>query len=91
MAAIAAGVLWSNSLAYHEVTLAPCDQLAELERIGEEFAGQGPTLLTEYQPYGVRHFLREADPEAVSELRVRPIRRLDGAGVKSGSGKTPTA
>jgi hypothetical protein len=84
LAAIAAGVLWSNALAYHEVTLAPYDQLAELERIGEEIGGQGPALMTEYQPYGVRHFLRDADPEGVSELRFRPILRLDGAEVEKG-------
>ena len=49
--------------------LAPRDQLAELEEIGELIAGEGPALMTEYQPYGVRHFLREADAEGISELR----------------------
>jgi hypothetical protein len=81
---IAVGVLWSNALAYREVTLAPYDQLAELEAIGERIAGQGPTLMTEYQPYAARHFLRDADPEAVSELRRRrvPLRggRIVGTG-----------
>jgi hypothetical protein len=47
---IAVGVLWSNALAYRDVTLAPHDQLAELGAIGERIAGQGPTLMTEYQP-----------------------------------------
>ena len=56
------GVLWSNALAYRDVNLAPRDQLAELETIGERIAGQGPTLMTEYQPYGVRHFLRDGRP-----------------------------
>ena len=27
--------------------------------------------MTDYEPYGVRHFLREADPEGASELRRR--------------------
>jgi len=72
-AAIAAGVLWSNALAYREVNLAPRDQLSELEEIGERFAGQGPALMTEYQPYGIRHFLRRLDPEGASELRRRPV------------------
>jgi hypothetical protein len=76
--AIAAGVVWSNALAYHEVSLAPRDRLAELERIGEEISGEGPTLMTEYEPYGVRHFLREADPEGASELRRRGIPLRDG-------------
>jgi hypothetical protein len=29
--------------------------------------------MTEYQPYGVRHFLRELDPEGASELRRRLV------------------
>jgi hypothetical protein len=77
-AAITGGVLWSNALAYHEVWLAPRAQLAELEQIGQRFAGEGPTLMTEYQPYGVRHFLRDADPEGASELRRRRVPLSDG-------------
>jgi hypothetical protein len=70
---IAAGVLWSNALAYHEVNLAPQDRHEELAEIGKEIDGEGPTLMTEYEPYGVRHFLREADAEGASELRRRRI------------------
>jgi hypothetical protein len=73
VAAIAGGVVWSNALAYHDVWLAPRKPLAELERIGQRFAGRGPTLMTEYQAYGVRHFLRDMDPEGASELRRRLI------------------
>jgi hypothetical protein len=73
------GVLWSNALAYHGVSLAPHGQLSELEQIGQRFAGQGPTLMTEYQPYGVRHFLRRLDPEGASELRRRLVRKVDGS------------
>jgi len=73
LAAIAAGVLWSNALAYQEEWLAPYDRLAELEDVGELIAGEGPTLMTDYEPYGVRHFLREADPEGASELRRRVV------------------
>jgi hypothetical protein len=76
---IAVGVVWSNTLAYGDVTLAPRQQLAELETIGERFAGQGPALMTEYQPYGARHFLRRLDPEATSELRRRSIPLRDGS------------
>jgi hypothetical protein len=75
---LVAGVLWSNALAYHDVSLAPYDQLRELQSIGEEFAGEGPALMTEYQPYGVRHFLRELDAEGASELRARPIPLVEG-------------
>jgi hypothetical protein len=69
--AIAGGVLWSNALAYHDVSLAPRGQLHELETIGNAFAGQGPALMTSYEPYGARHFLRNENPEGASELRRR--------------------
>jgi hypothetical protein len=84
VAAIAAGVLWSNVLAYREVTLAPQAQLAELETIGDRIAGDGPTLMTEYQPYGARHFLRDAATEGVSELRRRRIPLRDRSIVRTG-------
>jgi len=84
LVALAAGVLWSNALAYREVTLAPRGQLAELAGIGERIASEGPTLMTEYQPYGVRHFLRDAAPEGVSELRRRRIPLREGGIVRTG-------
>jgi hypothetical protein len=83
--AVVGGVLWSNALAYHEVNLAPRPQLAELERIGRRFAGEGPALMTEYQPYGVRHFLRSLDAEGASELRRRPIPLRTGAVLGKGA------
>ena len=70
---VVAAVLWSNALAYHDVSLAPRDRLAELEEIGERIDGEGPALMTDYEPYGVRHFLRDADPEGASELRRRYV------------------
>jgi hypothetical protein len=73
IAAIAGGVLWSNALAYKDVNLAPRDRFAELQTIGQRFAGDGPALMTDYEPYGVRHFLRKLDPEGASELRRRVI------------------
>ena len=82
--AIAGGVLWSNTLAYHEVSLAPRGQLHELETIGHEFAGQGPALMTSYEPYGARHFLRRADPESASELRRRFDYLRDGSVLDKG-------
>jgi hypothetical protein len=82
--AVAGGVAWSNALAFRDASLAPRDQLAELERISEQIAGQGPTLITEYSPYGARHFLRDADPESISELRRRPILLRDGGEVPKG-------
>ncbi len=76
--AIAAGVVWSNVLQYHDVWLAPRGQLHELEAIGDRFAGQGPSLMTTYEPYGARHFLRRLDPEGASELRRRFVYLTDG-------------
>jgi hypothetical protein len=84
IAVLAAGALWSNVLAYGGVSLAPYDQLVELEQIGEEFAGQGPALMTEYEPYGARHFLRELDAEGASELRVRPVTLRGGDTAEKG-------
>ena len=84
-AAIAGGVIWSNALAYHQVWLAPRGHLTELDTIGKRFAGQGPTLMTEYQPYGVRHFLRRMDPEGASERRTRLVPLVNGSGLDKGS------
>jgi hypothetical protein len=80
----AAGVLWSNVLAYGGVNLAPRGQLEELEEIGELVANRGPSLMTAYEPYAVRHFLREGDPEGVSELRRNQIPLRDGGTVEKG-------
>jgi hypothetical protein len=85
LALLAGGVLWSNALAYGGVSLAPRGQLAELEQIGERFAGEGPALMTEYEPYGARHFLRELDAEGASELRVRPVTLRDGGTPEKGA------
>ena len=81
---IAFGIGWSNVLAFGDATLAPRDQLAELEAIGERFDGQGPALMTEYQPYGVRHFLRDLEAEGASELRRNLIPLRDGSTVLKG-------
>ena len=83
-AVVAGGVLWSNALGYGGASLAPHDQLAELERIGERIAGQGPTLMTEYEPYGARHFLREADPRGSPSSAATTIPLRDGSQVAEG-------
>jgi hypothetical protein len=84
VAVLAVGVLWSNGLAYRGVSLAPRAQLAELETIAGVLGNKGPTLMTEYQPYGVRHFLRNAAPEGASELRRRKDPLLSGHSLRKG-------
>lgn len=84
LVAIVVGVGWSNALAYGNVWLAPRGQLSELQWIGSHFAGEGPTLMTEYQPYGVRHFLRNLDAEGASERRDRPVYLQNGATLGKG-------
>jgi hypothetical protein len=68
--AIGASVVWSNALAYHDVTLAPRSRLLELQRIGQLVNGKGPTLINETEFYAYRHFLRSGAP---FEPAVRPI------------------
>lgn len=66
---VVAGVLWSNALQYHDVFIAPDGRLSELQTIDHRFAGQGPTLMTEFDPYGARYLLRDLQAEGASELR----------------------
>jgi hypothetical protein len=84
-AVLVAGVAWSDALAYRDVNLAPRGAMAELATIGDQFAGDGPSLMTEYQPYGVRHFLRRLDPEGASELRRRPVTLRTGGVLGKGA------
>lgn len=78
------GVLWSNSLQYSQVWMAPFDQQSELSRIGNEFSGLGPALLVEYSVYGSRHFLSSMRAESASELRVSPVELRDGTMLNKG-------
>jgi hypothetical protein len=82
---VVGGVVWSNVVQAHDAWLAPRAQLVELEQIGKKFAGDGPTLITEYQPYGARHFLRRLDGEGASELRIRPVYLRDGGTLPKGT------
>lgn len=83
--AIAGGIVWSNVLGYHGASLAPRAQFVELAAIGERIAGQGPTLMTQYSPFGARHFLREAEPESAAELRSREDPLLSGQPLPKGA------
>jgi hypothetical protein len=65
-AVLAAGVIVSNALIYHDVSLAPRERLAELADLGERTSGQGPLLYTEFEEFA-KHFLREANPVGATE------------------------
>ena len=64
--AVGFGVLWSNALAYHEVSNAPRDRLEELAQAGERIDGEGPTLYPEFEEFA-KHFLRDGAPEGPTE------------------------
>lgn len=81
---IGSGVLISDAFTYKNVWLAPYSQTEELRQIGTTFAGQGPTLMTEYSVFGARYFLRNTGAESASELRVHPILMSDGTQVPKG-------
>jgi hypothetical protein len=57
-AAVAAGVLAGNALALHDITLAPGDRMRDLDRVGEQFAGQGPAVYPAHEEYA-EFFLRD--------------------------------
>ena len=78
-AVIGGGVLWSNVLAYGEVSLASRPRMEELQHIGKLVAGKGPTLLNEYEVYADRHFLREGAPTEPAEYREATLPLRTGA------------
>jgi hypothetical protein len=56
-AALAAGVLWSNALGYHDSSVGPQGRFRELAAIGNRFRGQGPAFYDLWDKYPV-YFLR---------------------------------
>jgi hypothetical protein len=83
-ALVLAGVAWSAFLAYQGVWFAPRSHFAELQAIGERFAGQGPALSTEPSIYGPRHFLRRLDAEGANDRRHNPIALVGGGEPEDG-------
>jgi hypothetical protein len=69
MLVLAGGVLYSNVLAYSDVTLAPRARLAEVQHIGQLVAAKGPTFMNYYEAYADRHFLRDGAPVEPAEFR----------------------
>jgi hypothetical protein len=63
---IAAGLLWTNALQYHDASPAPADRFTELAEVGGRIDGEGPTLYPEFEEFA-KHFLRRGDPEGTGE------------------------
>ncbi len=92
---VALGVLWSNALAYHGVTLAPHDQLAELEAIGKRFARPGAGA--DDRVSAVRRTPLPPPPRRGRSVRAPPqaraedgrIRRAEGRDPRSGRARAP--
>jgi hypothetical protein len=62
--AVAGGVLAGDALLYHDTSLAPYARLHDLQRIGERFAGQGPTITPDFDEYA-EYYLRDDDQDSV--------------------------
>ena len=90
-AVLAVGVVWSNALVYGQSFVAPADQIGDLHTAGDRLDGEGPTLMTEYEPYGARHFLRDAGGEGASERRNRVIPLRDGSQLPKSASADVTA
>lgn len=60
-ALVAAGVLWTNFLAYNDSSIAPQARFRELAAIGSRYAGQGPAFYNLYDTSAV-YFLRHVSP-----------------------------
>jgi hypothetical protein len=58
--ALAGGVLASDAMQYHVANLAPTARYEELASLGRRFAGQGPTLLTDFDEWAL-YELRDLD------------------------------
>jgi hypothetical protein len=76
---IAGGVLWSNFLQYHNVTLAPRERLSEFQTIDGLIAHDGPTFINDYEIYADRHFLRDGAPTEPAEYRPADLPTLGNA------------
>lgn len=78
MLVVPAGVAWSTLASIDGVQVAPRERLAEARSVGEQVRASAPALLLDPDIYASRYFLREADGEGASDLRVRPVARRDG-------------
>jgi len=58
-AVTAVAVLGGNALVYHTTAISPYERFADLKRLGEKYAGQGPTILPVFEEFG-EYLLRDA-------------------------------
>jgi hypothetical protein len=78
-AAIAAGVLGSDALAYHATNMAPTKRYTELLTIGQRFAGQGPTLTPDFDEYAL-YALRDMRDDSPGLAYAGPFEYVPGVG-----------
>ncbi len=62
---LAAGVLWTNAVAYRGASVAPRARLAELASIGSRFAGQGPAFYNQSDEFAIDFLGAEAATDPV--------------------------
>jgi hypothetical protein len=70
-------VLGSDALTYHATGLAPTERYTELRMIGQRFAGQGPTLVTDFDEYAI-YFLRSSRVNALGYAHRGPMELAGG-------------
>jgi hypothetical protein len=80
---VAGGILWSNVIAYHDVSLAPRTLLSSLASVAPAVAGEGPTLVTDDSTFADYHFLRAGAPDSPTGQRAHPDLMLGGKQVPS--------
>ena len=78
LAVLVLSAAWSTVAVARDVYAAPRERFTELERLGDELAGEGPTLVLDFEVYANRYFLRRADAEGATDLRYRRVSRRDG-------------
>lgn len=78
LAPVMAVALLSTWLIARDVYVAPRGVLTELRGLGRELAGKGPTLVLNYEGYGTRYLLADAQNEGISDLRYNQIPSRDG-------------
>jgi hypothetical protein len=67
-ALVAAGLLWSDALAYHWTHPAPIGRLHALEDIGERYAGDPERILVNDFEQFAQYFMRDARPNVGLEI-----------------------